>query len=54
MKGRKAVVLGLIIGGAGLPLLLMGQELVAKLGLGMVVCGGGYVLIGALQMITKR
>ena len=48
------MVLGLIIGSAGLLLLEMGQGVVSRLGLGVVVCGGGYFLLGLLQMITKR
>lgn len=48
------MVLGLIIGIAGVLLLEMGEGLVSRLGLAVAVCGGGYFFLGLLQMVTKR
>jgi len=51
---RKYVMLGFVIGGCGFVLWQTGEGILSSLGLGGLVCGGGYLVLGLLRIIFKR
>lgn len=50
----KSVVFGFLIGVSGYILWQSSEGTMASLGLGAVVCGGGYFFLGLARMIFKR